>query len=83
MNDTVKVGDVFYYAQVMPTLSRFNLIELKVRNVNYEDEWFSCVEKRDRYAMLFDFSDIDKVVFRDRQDALEIVLREEDRWKGE
>ena len=71
----IKKKDVVYYARIIPACGIYDLYELKVRGVY--DDYFVGIDKRDKQAFLFDFSDIGKNVFQDRKTALEKVLEAE------
>ena len=75
----LKIKDVVYYARIIPSSSIYDVYELIVRTV--EDDWFVGIEKRDKQAYLFNDSDIDKVVFKNRKDALDKVLIAESKKK--
>lgn len=68
----IKKKDVLYYTRIVPTCGMYDLCELVVRGVY--DNYFVGIDKRDKQAFLFNFSDIGKVVFENRKQALEIVL---------
>lgn len=63
-----------YYAKIMPTIGIYDLLELKVRTV--EDTWFVAVENKSK-AYMFNESDINKIVFFDRKEALGVVKEAE------
>lgn len=68
----LKRKDIVYYARIIPTSGIYDVYELIIRTV--EDNWFVGMEKRDKHAYLFNDSDINKVVFKNRNDALKKVL---------
>lgn len=68
----LKKKDIVYYARIIPTSGIYDVYELIIRTV--EDNWFVGMEKRDKHAYLFNDSDINKVVFKNRKDALKKVL---------
>ena len=72
-------GDLLFYAQILPNIGEFNVIDLKVRCVG--DTWFSCTEKISKKAYIFNNDDLDKVVFDNRLDALMKAKSEEDEFK--
>jgi hypothetical protein len=57
----------------------FELIDLKIRTV--ADTWFVGTEQRTKQAFLFGMNAIDKTVFLDRQEALELVLDAQEKYK--
>lgn len=75
----LKRKDIVYYARIIPSSSIYDVYELIVRTV--ENDWFVGIEKRDKQAYLFNDSDIDKVVFKNRKDALNKVLDAESKKK--
>lgn len=68
----LKRKDIIYYARIIPTSSVYEVCELIIRTV--ENNWFAGIDKRDKRAYIFSDSDIDKVVFKNRKDALKKVL---------
>ena len=68
MNDKIRKNDIVYYARIMPKLGIFDVYDLKVRTV--EDTYFVAIDKRDKKSYLFNFTDINKTVFANREDAL-------------
>ena len=74
----MKIGDIIHYPRCMN--GHFDLCELKIRTA--EDDWFVGVDKRDKHAYLFGSKDIDIKVFPNRKDALEIVKREEEKYRA-
>ena len=75
MNDKIRQNDIVYYARIMPRLGIFDVYDLKVRTV--EDTYFVAIDKRDKKSYLFNFTDINKTVFTNREEALSKVKKEE------
>jgi hypothetical protein len=75
----INKGDVLYYAQMMPTIPLFEVIEVKVRTV--EDTWFVGMDKRSKHAYYFNNDDVNKIVFKNRKECLDIVLEAEAKCK--
>ena len=71
----LKIKDIVYYSRIIPTSGIYDVYELIIRTV--EDDWFVGIEKRDKHAYLFNDNDINKVVFKNRNDALNKVLEAE------
>lgn len=67
--------DTVYYARIFPNVGMYELDELKIRTVT--DEYFVGIEKRSKQAFLFQYSDIGKIIFTNRQDALNKVKEAE------
>lgn len=76
---TLKKKDTVYYTRIMPSSNIYDILELKIRTV--EDNWFVGIEKRDKQALLFYDTDINKIIFKDRNVALEKVLEAEENKK--
>lgn len=68
----LKRKDIIYYARIIPSSSIYDVCELTLRTV--ESNWFVGIDKRDKRAYIFNDSDINKVVFKNRKDALKKVL---------
>lgn len=64
-------NDVLFYARILPASGIYDVLELKIRTV--ESNWFVGIEKRDKQAFLFADTAIDKIIFADRNKALEVV----------
>ena len=67
----VRKNDVFYYTRIIPNCGIYDVLEIKIRSV-YED-YFVGMEKRDKHVFLFYYSNIDKILFRDRKIAINKV----------
>ena len=74
-HENIKVGQIMYWARVLPKIDIYDLYELKVRTVY--DTYFVAVDKKSEQSYLFSYDAIDKVVFFDRSVALEIVKEKE------
>ena len=75
MYDKIRKNDIIYYARIMPKLGIFDVYDLKVRTI--ADTYFVAIDKRDKKSYLFNFTDINKTVFANREDALSKVKKEE------
>ena len=64
-------GDTVYFARILPSLGIYDVLELCVRTV-YE-AWFTALDKRDKRAYSFNFTQHEKQFFFDREMALKIV----------
>lgn len=71
----LKKKDRLYYARIIPRTRIYEVCEVIVRTVR--DTWFVTVDKRDKRAYLFNNSDFDVIVFKDRDIALSKVLNAE------
>ena len=71
-----KKKDIVYFARIIPTAGVFDVLELKIRTV--ENDWFVGIEKRDKQAFLFADTDINKIIFADRNEALKVVKEAEE-----
>ena len=75
----LKRKDIVYYSRIIPTSGIYDVYELIIRTV--EDDWFVGIEKQDKHAYLFNDTDINKVIFKNRNDALKKVLAAEENKK--
>ena len=64
----IAIGNIVYYARIMPKLDVYDVYELKVRTV--EDTYFSTIDKKDKKSYLFSYNDIGKTVFINREEAV-------------
>lgn len=71
----MKKGNIYYYARIIPNAGIYDLLEIKIRSV-YET-YFVGIERRNKQAFLFNYSDIDKILFVDRKIALKVVKEAE------
>lgn len=71
----LKRKDVLYYARIIPQTRIYEVCELMVRTV--KDTWFVAVDKKDKRAYLFNNTDIENIVFFDRDAALSKVSEAE------
>ena len=76
MNEIHKIGDIVYYARIMPTLGIYDVCELKIRTVT--DIYFVGTDKRDKRAYLFSYNAVGKCIFSNRKDAVEKVITAEE-----
>ena len=76
MNEIHKIGDIVYYARIMPTLGIYDVCELKIRTIT--DTYFVGTDKRDKRAYLFSYNAVGKCIFSNRKDAVEKVIMAEE-----
>ena len=76
MNEIHKIGDIVYYARIMPTLGIYDVCELKIRTVT--DTYFVGTDKRDKRAYLFSYNAVGKCIFSNRKDAVEKAIEAEE-----
>ena len=67
----IKKKDIIYYAQILQKEGINNAYEMIVCTL-YED-YFACMDKREKKRYLFDYSDIDRILFANRLEALTLV----------
>lgn len=65
-----------YYARILPPSHTYEVCDLVIRTV--EDDYFVGVDKRDKHAYLFNYTDLETIVFFDREDALDLVRKHEE-----
>lgn len=75
MDNDSKVGDIIYYARVIPFCDIYEICELTIRT--WKDSWFVGVDKRTKQAFLLGNDCIGETVFYNRVDALEKVKKEQ------
>ena len=75
----INKGDVLYYAQMMPTVPLFEVLELKVRTV--DDTWFVGIDKTSKHAYLFSNNNIGEIIFKNRKECLKVVTEAESKCK--
>lgn len=85
MKDKIKINDTLYYAQIIPSLCHYNVLDMKV--VDLYDTYFVCIEKSkekiyplnytnvsetlfENRFFLFNYADIKKIIFEDKLKAL-------------
>lgn len=71
----LNVKDKVYFARIHSTLGIYDLCELIIRTVT--DTYFVGVDKHDKRARLFSASDINKIVFKNRNDCLNVLKEAE------
>ena len=71
----IKKKDILYYAQILPNVGIYNVCEMIVCTL-YED-YFAFMDKREKKRYLFNYSDIDKILFANRLEALTLVTEAE------
>ena len=76
MSNELQIGDIVYYARIMPTLGIYDVCELKIRTV--ADTYFVGTDKRDKRAYLFSYNAVGKCIFSSRKDAVEKVITAEE-----
>ena len=70
-DNKIKKKDILYYAQILPKVGIYNVCEMIVCTL-YKD-YFACMDKREKKRYLFNYSDIDKILFTNRLEALTLV----------
>ena len=67
----IAVGDTLYYARIIPPVGTYDVLDLKVRTV--KDDYFACIDKRDKRAYIFSYDNINEHMFMQRSKAVEKV----------
>lgn len=71
----IKKKDILYYARIIPKVGIYEVCEMTVSSV--QETWFAVNSKQDKHRYLFSYSDIGKVIFNDRTEALNKVKESE------
>lgn len=67
----IKIGDLLYYARILPSVGIHELIELKVRSIG--EDWFVGCDIKSHAAYIFNNKDLECIVFTERRSALLLV----------
>ena len=73
-------GDTVYYARTHPEVGIYDVLELHIRTV--KERYFVGTDVKSSQAFLFNYEDLNKIVFYDRQEALKLVTEEEKHRKN-
>lgn len=73
--ERLKKKDKLYYARILPQVGIYEVCDLVIRTV--ADTWFVGIDKHDKHAYLFHYSDINSILFFERNQALLKVLEAE------
>ena len=65
-------GDIYYYVRVLKKFNICEILDLKIRTV--AEDYFVGVEKKEKQYFLFNYSDIDNIIFKNKKDALEKIM---------
>ena len=68
-------GQTVYYTRIFPSLGVYDVVDLKIRTA--EEQWFCGTDKRSKQAFIFNNTDLDNVIFIDRNDALKYIKEAE------
>lgn len=79
MENKLTKGQKLYYARIFDKVGIFEVIDMHIRGVY--DTYFVCVENRTKHAYLFPNDVINKTVFFNRDEALDLVLEAESNCK--
>lgn len=67
----IKKKNILFYAQILPPVGIYNVLEMKVATVY--DTYFAVIEKRDKHRYLFNYEDVGKTIFFNRNECLKKV----------
>lgn len=70
-----KKGDKIYFSRILPEVGVYEVCDLKVRMVT--EDWFSATEKRTHKTFLFSYTDINRTIFYNREEAVLTVKEQE------
>ena len=71
MSEKIKPKQVLYYAQILPSVGIYHVLEMKVATVY--DTYFAVTEKRGKHRYLFNYEDVSRTIFFNRSECLEKV----------
>ena len=72
MSNELQIGDIVYYARIMPTLGIYDVCELKIRTV--AGTYFVGTDKRDKRAYLFSYNAVGNCIFSNRKNVVEKAI---------
>ena len=78
MND-LKKNDIVYYTRIIPSVGIYEVCELKIRTV--KDTYFVGLDERDKHACLFSEKHLDKMVFKNKKEALKVIKELKKKYK--
>lgn len=73
--DDINIGDKVYYARIIPNTEIYEVCELKIRTI--ENNFFVGTDKHEKQAYLFSYNKLNKIIFTDRNKALQVVKEAE------
>lgn len=71
MNEEIKSKQHLYYAQILPPVGEYNVLEMIVCTL-YKT-YFAVMEKRDKHRYLFNYEDVGRTIFLNRSECLKKV----------
>lgn len=72
VKENIKKGMIVYYARILRQVGIYEVCELKIRTV--EETYFCGSDKHDKHAYLFSYNKLNKLIFNNRQECLNIIL---------
>lgn len=69
--ENLKKKDIVFLARIIPKTGVYEVCELTIRTIT--DTYFVGTDKRDKHAHLLSYDDLNRIVFKNRQDALKLV----------
>ena len=66
-----QIGQIIYYAEILPSVDEFSTIELKIRTVT--EKYIVGIESKTKHAYLFFKEDYQKIFFTNRKQCTELV----------
>lgn len=64
----IRKGQEVYYARCLTNCGVYDVLDLKIRTIT--DSYFVGTEKTTRQAFLFGYSNLERIVFKNRKDAV-------------
>lgn len=80
INDLRK-NEIVYCTRIIPNVGIYEVCELRIRTVR--DTYFVGLDEHDKHACLFSEEHLDKLVFKEKKDALKAVKELKKNGKGD
>ena len=71
MNEEIKPKQHLFYAQILPPVGEYNVLEMIVCTLY--PTYFAAMEKHDKHRYLFNYEDVGRTIFFNRSECLEKV----------
>lgn len=71
----IKKGNIVYWARVVPNAGIYDVIDIKIRTI--ANSYLVGIEDKTKHAYLFNIDDLEKILFFNRKDALNLIKEAE------